>query len=57
MNSLIFSVNIPKVYIEISRIKTLDIVDRVLKNVPIYLLECDISREAAELSFKTLTKE
>lgn len=41
----------------ISRIKTLDIVDRVLKNVPIYLLECDISREAAELSFKTLTKE
>ena len=41
----------------VSRIKTLDIVDRVLKNVPIYLLECDISREAAELSFNTLTKE
>ena len=39
------------------RIKTIDIVDRVLKKVPIYMLECDISREAAELSFNTLTKE
>ena len=40
----------------LSRIKTLDIVDRALKNLPIYLLECNISREAAELSFNTLTK-
>ena len=39
-----------------AKIKTLDIVDRVLKSVPIYLLECDISLEAAELSFNTLTK-
>ena len=39
-----------------AKLKTLDIIDNVLKSVPIYLLECDISREAAELSFVTLTK-
>ena len=40
-----------------ARLKTLDIIDKILSNVPIYLLECDISREAAKLSFDTLTKE
>ena len=40
-----------------SKLKTFDIVDRILSDVPIYLLECDISREAAELSFDTLTNE
>ena len=38
-----------------ARLKTLDIIDKILSDVPIYLLECDISREAAELSFRTLT--
>ena len=39
-----------------ARLKTLDIIDKILSDVPIYLLECDISRDAAELSFNTLTK-
>ena len=39
-----------------AKIKTFDVVDKILSNVPIYLLECNISREAAELSFNTLTK-
>ena len=39
-----------------ARLKTLDIVGRIFSDVPIYLLECDISLEAAELSFNTLTK-
>ena len=39
-----------------ARLKTLDIIDKILSGVPIYLLECNISREAAELSFNTLTK-
>ena len=40
-----------------SKLKTLDVIDRMLKNVPIYLLECDMSTDAAELSYKTLTDE
>ena len=39
-----------------ARLKTIDVVDKIFSCVPIYLLECDISREAAELSFNTLTK-
>lgn len=34
---------------------TLSLSDALLRNVPIYLLGCNISREAAELSFRTLT--
>ena len=34
---------------------TLSLADSLIKNVPIYLLGCDISREAAALSFTTLT--
>ena len=41
----------------VALLKTFDIVDLVLKKVPIYLLECNISKEVAELSFKTLVEE
>ena len=34
---------------------TLDLTDKLLREVPIWVLGCDISREAAELSFRTLT--
>lgn len=34
---------------------TLSLADALLRTVPIYVLGCDISREAAELSFRTLT--
>ena len=37
------------------KLKTLDIIDQLLSGVPVYLLECNISYEAAELSFNTLT--
>lgn len=39
-----------------AKLKTLEIIDRVLMTLPIYLLECNVSEEAAELSFETLTK-
>ncbi len=35
--------------------QTLALTDGLLRHVPFYLLGCDISREAAELSFRTLT--
>ena len=38
-----------------AKFKTLDMIDKTFSTVPIYLLECDVSREAAELSFNTLT--
>lgn len=34
---------------------TVSLADALLRTVPIYVLGCDISREAAELSFRTLT--
>ncbi|MBQ8350729.1 MAG: hypothetical protein IJY20_01635 [Clostridia bacterium] len=34
---------------------TISLTDALLRTVPIYVLGCDISREAAELSFRTLT--
>lgn len=34
---------------------TVSLTDALLRTVPIYVLGCDISREAAELSFRTLT--
>ncbi len=40
-----------------ARLKAIEIVDRVLKSVPIYLLECNMSLEAAHLSYKTLIGE
>ncbi len=36
---------------------TLTLTDSLLRTVPIYRLGCNISREAAELSFSTLTKK
>ena len=35
---------------------TMALADALSKSVPLYLLECDISKEAAELSFQTMTK-
>lgn len=37
--------------------KTVDMLNIVLKNVPLYRIGCDISDEAAILSYNTLTKE
>lgn len=34
---------------------TVSLTDALLRTVPVYVLGCDISREAAELSFRTLT--
>ena len=34
---------------------TVSLADALLRTVPVYLLGCNISREAAELSFRTLT--
>lgn len=36
--------------------KLLNLVDKLLKSVKLYNLECNISREAAELSFSTMRK-
>ena len=38
-------------------IKTLDLLDLLLKDVPVYRLECDISKEAVKTSFEELTGE
>lgn len=35
--------------------KTLELMDLLLKKVPVYLLECDISKEAVRCSFEALT--
>ncbi len=36
--------------------RVLGLLDKLIANVPFYLMGCDISREAAELSLKTMTK-
>ncbi len=36
-------------------VKTLDLLDALFKAVPVYVLECDISREAVKTSFEALT--
>ena len=36
--------------------KTLEMIDKLLKKVPSYLLRCDISEEAVKTSFEVLTK-
>ena len=36
--------------------KTLTLVDALSRAVPLFVLACDISKEAAELSFETMTK-
>ncbi len=41
----------------VAKLKAIEIVDRVLKSVPIYLLECNMSLDAAHLSYKTLIGE
>ncbi len=38
-------------------LKTLELMDAVSKSVPFYLLECDISKEAAETSFKMMAAQ
>ena len=37
--------------------RLLQIIEKLIENVPIYELGCDISRESFELSFNTLTKK
>lgn len=37
--------------------KTLDLLDQLLRNVQVYMLECDISREAVKCSFEAMTGE
>ena len=38
-------------------VKTLDLLDSLFKNVPAYVLECDMSEEAVKTSFEALTGE
>lgn len=38
-------------------VATLDLLDKLVANVPAYLLKCDISEEAVKLSFEQLTGE
>ncbi len=38
-------------------LKTLDLLDELVKTVPLYVLECDISEEAVKTSFEMLTGE
>lgn len=40
-----------------SFLKTLELMDEVSKSVPFYLLECNISEEAAETSYKIMSGE
>ena len=35
--------------------KTLDMLDTIVRTIPVYILECDISEEAVKTSFETLT--
>lgn len=35
--------------------KTLELMDQLLRNTPVYLLECDISKEAVKCSFEAMT--
>ena len=35
--------------------KTMELLDRVIRNVPIYQMECDISKEAVRCSFECMT--
>lgn len=37
--------------------KTLELFDRILKKVPVFVLECDMSEEAVKTSFEALTNE
>ena len=36
--------------------QTMALVDELSKTVPMFVLSCDISKEAATLSFETMTK-
>jgi hypothetical protein len=38
-------------------VKTIALVDKLLEKVPVYLLECDISKVAVKTSFEGLTGE
>lgn len=37
--------------------KTLELLGKLIENVPVFMLECDISNEAFEVSYNKLTKE
>ena len=38
-------------------LKTLELMDALVRGVPLYLLECDISEEAVRTSFEAMTGE
>lgn len=40
-----------------AKLQTLTLLDLVLKNVPVYLLQCDMSYEAVKTSFEAMTGE
>lgn len=42
---------------EQNAVKTLELADQILQNVPAYLLDCDISQEAVKTSFEGLTNQ
>lgn len=46
-----------KPYDTVATIKTLELFDRLSKEVPLFLLKCDISREAVKTSFEALSSK
>lgn len=54
LNRLMMQCYMPKN--SIAALKTLEMLDVLLKQVPVYLLRCNISREAARLSYSVMTE-
>ncbi len=46
-----------KPYDTAAAVKTLDLLDKLLRNVPVYLLGCDMSENAVKCSYEALTGE
>lgn len=42
---------------ETNAVRTLELVDKLITNIPAYLLKCDISKQAVKLAFEALTGE
>lgn len=45
-----------KPYDTMATVKTLELFDRLSKEIPLYLLKCDISKEAVKTSFEAMTE-
>ncbi len=54
VNHLMRQVYLP--YNPMSLSKTLELIGKVIENIPVYLLECDISEEAFKTSYNAMTK-